>query len=346
VQDLHDGDLIIWKMSDEASHVEMFVKSKNLFEQTSIHAVNNPAKKMTRVMATSFQPQFYKHVFHCKKRLRLKASLYAERWAAYENRYDTDRINVKTAFRELHRNLGTSKGDLQELMKQLFMERGRFRAIKYTARRRGILCYPGDQEGDGGRGMTCCMYAILCYQVAGLADHVKPLEGSPFGHVSDKKLTEQDATVVAKKLDEAGFSKQAIGDYMSYVGSIQQQNEYGIDWKKSGKPEVVKGKPQSKRPGYLYVPSLLQWETPKSFSGFDWAAALTPGMLLDAKIANPEHVWQSLQADSENWDYAGSMAHPAPDAPGPTEEAKKLYQQTLSERQQTATKLRQTVAPK
>jgi hypothetical protein len=315
VNDLSDGDLVIWRMT-EANHVEIYVKSKKLFEQTSIHAVNTPAKKMTRVMATSFRPACYKHVFHCKtKQLRLCASLYAERWAAYENRYDTGRINVKTAFREMQKNLGTSPEGSLKLTRELFYQRGRFRAIKYAARRRGILCYPGDQEGNGGRGMTCCMFAILCYQTAGLADHVKPLDGSPFFHISDKKISAKDAPVVVKVLDDAGFGKQDIGDYMFYVGCIQQQNEYRIDWQKDWKTEVVKEKPQPQRVGYLYVPSLMQWKTPASFGGFDWGAALTQGMLLDAKIANPEHIWQSLQADprtgsiSEAW---RSPTHPRP----------------------------------
>ena len=56
--DLQPGDLIIWKMGDgDANHVEMFTGASH-FAETSIHAVNTPAKDMTRVMPTSFSADF------------------------------------------------------------------------------------------------------------------------------------------------------------------------------------------------------------------------------------------------------------------------------------------------
>jgi hypothetical protein len=200
IADLTGGDLILWKMGEEASHVEMFTAGSH-FTETSIHAVNNAAKQMTRVMPTSFRPDFYKHVFHCSDaNLRAAAVAIARDWAQYENRYDTDRIAVKTAFREMHKKLGTDPGDGRQIMVDLFYERGRFRAIKYASRRNGIPCYPGDQDNNG-KGMTCCMFAILCYQVAGITAQVNPLGGAnSFFHVSDKKIGPIEAPIVKNTL--------------------------------------------------------------------------------------------------------------------------------------------------
>jgi hypothetical protein len=149
---------------------------------------------------------------------------------------------------------------------------------------------------------------------------------------------------VKKMLQQSGFSKADIQAYFTYVGCIQAQNEYSIDWVKAGKTEVRKGEPAKKLPGYTYVPSLLQWKTPSNFSGFDWGAAITPGMLLDAKIANPEHIWQSLVHDAGNWTYLGSMA--ADDRPAPSDLAKAAYQTQVDQNKQAATQLRGQFVPK
>jgi hypothetical protein len=344
IADLTPGDLVLWKMGEEASHVEMFTGGSH-FSDTSIHAVNTPAKQMTRVMATSFTPQFFKHVFHCMDNpLRTAAVTQAQNWAQYENRYDTDRIAVKTAFREMHKKLATAAGDVRRLMVDLFYERGRFRAIKYASRRNGVLCYPGDQDNNG-KGMTCCMFAILSYQVAGIAPQVKALGGaSSFFHVSDKKMGPKEAPIARKMLEQSGFSSADIQAYFAYLGCIQAQNEYSIDWAKAGKPEVRKGEPAKKLPGYTYVPSLLQWNNPGSFGGFDWGAAITPAMLLDAKIANPEHLWQSLVQHDRNWTYLGSMADDT--RPKPSEAAVQTYKTQVDQTKNAATQLRSQFAPK
>lgn len=337
--DLQPGDLIVWKMGDsDASHVEMFTGGSH-FAETSIHAVNTPAKQMTRVMPTSFSAASYKHVFRSLDGDRArKAVKYASKWAQYENRYDRPRIDVKTAFRQMHRNLGTPAGQMTAVMRRLFWDKGRFRAIKYAARRASILCYPGD-DGESGRGMTCCMFAVLCYQVAGIASHVDKLDAAkPFIRVSDKKMTNEDLAVLQKMMVIQRFAPAVFQDYRTYVDGLKEQNEYQIDWGVAQKPAVDKGPSAPKKVGFTYYPSIMMWRTPQTFATFDWAGAVTPGMMLDAKIANPQHVWDSLRDNSADWDYRGSMAQPA--AAAPTDAQKLAYQQAIQTNQANATALR------
>jgi hypothetical protein len=339
--DLQPGDLVFTKINDlsNATHVEIFTGSSH-FAATSVHAVNNAEKQMQRVMGTSFAQSDSKVVFRCNDAALAKAAAKrAVRWSAYENRYDKDRIDVKTAFREMHRNLHTGDADLRAEMRRLFNERGRFRAIKYAARRDGILCYPGDQEGNGGRGMTCCMFAVTCYQAAALTPFVQALgQSSPFMHVSDKKMDATDLAELKGIMKRNGFATKDYQQYTTYVGCIQAQNEYAIDWGVARKPEVQKGAPAAKWVGYTYVPSILMWSDPPSFRGFDWEATLTSGMCLDAKIAAPQNVFESLEADATMWTFVGRFANAL--AAAPTDAQKAAYQAGLAQNKKAGEQMR------
>jgi hypothetical protein len=339
--DLMPGDLVFSKINDlsNATHVEIFTGGSH-FAATSVHAVNNPGKQMQRVMGTSFAENDAKVVFRCNTPALAKAAAKrAVRWSAYENRYDKDRIDVKTAFREMLKNLNTGDADVRAEMRRLFNERGRFRAIKYTARRDGILCYPGDQEGGGGRGMTCCMFAIICYQAAALTPFVKALgQSSAFTHVSDKKMGRKDLSELKPAMKSAGFASKDYQQYATYIGCIQAQNEYAIDWSVARKTAVQKGAPGAKWVGYTYVPSILMWQDPPSFNGFDWDATLTSGMCLDAKIAAPQNVFESLEADPAMWTFVGRFAHS--EAAAPTDAQKAVYQAALLQNKQAGEEMR------
>lgn len=339
--DLQPGDLVFTKINDltNANHVEIFTGSSH-FAATSVHAVNNAAKQMQRVMGTSFSESDSKVVFRCNvPALATAAAKRAVRWSAYENRYDKDRIDVKTAFREMHRNLNTGDADVRAEMRRLFNERGRFRAIKYTARREGILCYPGDQEGGGGRGMTCCMFAIICYQAAALTPFVAALgQSSAFTHVSDKKMGKKDLKDLKPVMKSAGFASKDYQQYATYIGCIQAQNEYAIDWRRAGQTEVQKGAPGARWVGYTYVPSILMWKNPPSFNAFDWEATLTSGMCLDAKIAAPQNVFESLEADPAMWTFVGRFAHSEPATPSDAQKA--AYQAALLQNKQAGVEMR------
>jgi 6-phosphogluconate dehydrogenase (decarboxylating) len=241
----------------------------------------------------------------------------------------------------MHRALHTSNLQMLQLMRNLFEERGKFRAIKYAVRRKGPLCYPGE-DGNSGHGMTCCMFAITCYQSAGIAGEVNKLDpGNPYMRNSDKKMTRGDLAVLQKMMAKDGFAPADFEAYRRYVEMIQDVNEYKIDWAAAGGNEVVKAAPAKKWVGYTYIPSILFWKRPAVFSTFDWAAAVTPGMMLDAKIANPEHIRQSLEADAGNWEYIGSMKQ---ETAAPTDSQKLVYQQALQQNQQAADQLRQGFA--
>jgi len=338
--DLNAGDLVLWRMGTEndASHVEIFTGGSH-FAETSIHAVNTPVKNMTRVMPTSFSAQSYKHVFRCGNVNQIaKAIKFASQWALYENRYDKPRIDVKSAYRAMQRNLHMQAPQISAEMRRLFHVKGRFRALKYAARRSSILCYPGD-DGQSGHGMTCCMFAILCYQVAGIASSVNKLDAAePVIRVSDKKLNAQDIAVLEKMMKLQKFTSGTIMEYKQYLEGIKEQNEYHIDWALAGKQPVVKGPSAAKKVGFVYYPSIMMWKDPTTFENFDWATAVTPGMMLDAKIANPQHVWDSLSAPTANWTYLGSMAQP--NAAPPSEAQKQAYQAAVNQNQAAATQRR------
>jgi hypothetical protein len=114
-------------------------------------------------------------------------------------------------------------------------------------------------------------------------------------------------------------------EFEQYVQNIKETNEYHIDWTVAQKPEVQKGPSAPKKVGSTYYPSIMMWRDGRTFASFDWSDAISPGMMLDAKIANPQHVWESLLSNGADWLYAGSMEQPAGVAP--TDAQKLAYQQ-------------------
>lgn len=331
VSDLQNGDIIIWKMGDSAaSHVEIYTGSSH-FANTSVHAVNNPGKAMTKVMANSFRAEFYKHVFRMKGRPQhLRRSLrQVKRWARFESPYDKFRIDLKTKFRNSVTTKLGNEGAKHGLMQQLFREQGCFRAIKFAARRRQIMCYPGDDESFAGRGVTCCMFAILCYQVAGLVNYVTPIDSKDFDQrVSDKKMTESELKNLIKLMKKYPNNVD-VQAYKKYISKLHSKNPYQIDWKGLGEtPMQREDGHRARSSDYSFFPSLYFWKDPNQpITTLDWAQAITPGLMLDAKIANPEDLFRALSFDVSNWKHVGSMA--SENGQAPSEEEKALYQGQL-----------------
>ncbi|MEO3433363.1 hypothetical protein [Inquilinus sp. CAU 1745] len=331
VSDLRNGDIVIWKMEGSAaSHVEIYTGSSH-FASTSVHAVNNPEKAMTKIMANSFRGAFFKQIFRMKGRPQhLRRSLrQVNRWARFESPYDKFRIDLKTKFRNSTTSKFGNEGAKHVLMQQLFHEQGCFRAIKFAARRRQIMCYPGDDESFTGRGVTCCMFAILCYQVAGLVNYVTPIESNDFDlRVSDKKMTESELKNLVKLMKKKPNNID-IQAYKRYISKLHSKNPYDIDWKSLGEPPMLRnggGRPRSS--DYSFLPSLNFWkDSSQPITTLDWAQVITPGLMLDAKIANPEDLFRALSFDVSNWRHVGSMAQENGQAP--SEEEKALYQGQL-----------------
>ena len=92
VDELRQGDLILTKAGSIAGHAEIFTSNSH-FEATTVHAVNDPSKDLERVMPTSLRADPAKHAFRCRNSgLADKAAAIAIKWAAYENRYDSQRM--------------------------------------------------------------------------------------------------------------------------------------------------------------------------------------------------------------------------------------------------------------
>ena len=159
MKDLKAGDVLLTRMSESAPAVHAQIYSGDShFTETILHAVDDtrpggPSKLMATGLKTADML-----VYRClKDDLALEAYAAALKWIKYMVPYDQERKTLKEAYR----NLAGDRKDIVSLMKLLFVTHGIFRAIKYTARRDEILCYPSD--GESSRGLTCTMFVILCY---------------------------------------------------------------------------------------------------------------------------------------------------------------------------------------
>ncbi len=229
IAELQPGDVLFTMNGEKAPalHTQLYSGDSH-FPETLLHAVDGG--KVSKVMPTSLKTDGMR-VYRCRNKPDLvrKAVEFAGKWAAYETPYDNDRRTVKEAYRSAIPENTSIVG----LMQELFLRHGKFRAIKYTARRDEILCYP--HEEGGSRGLTCTMFVILCYQAAGLSDHVAKT-GSFYlkpARVSDKKMNVEELKILDQMAKTPQLNDKDLEEYKVYVANLQSDNEYKIDWDNS-----------------------------------------------------------------------------------------------------------------
>ena len=252
LSDLQIGDVLFTFVGEKppALHTQIYTADSH-FKQTILHAVDDSRPGgPSKLMATGIKTQDML-VYRCKRgHLAYEAWAMALRWARFLVPYDHERKNLKEAYRNTIIDMGEE--DVVERMALLFQTHGIFRAIKYTARREEIVCYPTD--GDGSKGLTCTMFVILCYQAAALQRCVLTTQevcpGSNMVRVSDKKMTSEELAVL-DKLTTMPKNKLNVDDlhfYKDYVMKLQSGNEYQIDWDLAGT-----GSRPSANPSHVYL---------------------------------------------------------------------------------------------
>ncbi len=304
ISELKPGDVIFTMLGQKppALHTQMFVGQAH-FQATTLHAVDGG--KFSKLMATSLRADENALVFRCigNDGLVSKATKHAFRWAQYETPYDQERKILKEGYRNYISVTGQDR-NIPALQSTLFKTIGKFRAIKYAARRNGILCYPNDEGGS--RGLTCTMFVILCYQVAGIGRSVRKTHQFPGGmvRVSDKKLNTEEQKMLDLLVDKHLLNAQDVRQYKDYLRKIQSGNEFEIDWSVAARdPSTRPASPR--RAGYQYVPSILCWDHPTAISAFNFGAAMTPALLVDAKITTSDQLRICMEADRRNWECKG-----------------------------------------
>jgi hypothetical protein len=340
--ELEPGDLVVTMINDTtAGHASIFTGTSDI-GATIIHAVNDDKKNLHKLMVTGLQPRGKLLVFRCRNdKLSRRAVKYAQRWAQYETPYDSVRINLKQALMNQIAldGIGLDAVDRRiAIQRRFFEEQGTFRAIKYAARRKYALCLPGDDSSaSNGRGLTCTMFAILCYQVAGLADYVDAHETpNPLHRVTDKKLDAGDLEMIDDVLSKGGFSKHDLIAYKEYSERLRSVNPYRINWDNVGRENMKAPGAYKTVTSFHCYPSITYWRDPRGrpISSFDFGAAFTEAMKLDAKIASPTDMMLSVRADEVGWKPLGLIEEEEA-AIDPRQ--RDLYQQQLQQNALSAT---------
>ena len=249
-------------------------------------------------------------VVRCRKEpLRKAAAEFARRWTELAMPYSNHRRRAATAHEE------KSRGDVVAIHRKLFDQLGKFRAIKFAARRSGDLIYPSEKDPriEGNRGMFCSMFVAVCYQVAGLQDLVQE---APTGmRVSDKSTTKKDLKKAKKKLGAAPVDRD---QFEGYLGRLTEVDPYMLHDFGSGEAKAVAeavGKAEKRRPtrgfGTVYQPSLAFWRSDLcSIATCNWPQYITKGMMLDAKVIMPDGMLKCLLDDlgeSGGWEVLGIL---------------------------------------
>lgn len=168
------GDLIFKFTGEQLLHVSIVT---NVDAETGaadhVHLLNDAG--LIGLHETTLMPAS-NLVVRCRNEpLRKAATEFARRWNALAVPYSNFRRRAAMVHEE---KFG---GDLVSVHRKLFDEVGKFRAIKYTARRGGDLIYPSEKDPriEGNRGMLCSMFVVVCYQVAGLQTLVARRRATP-----------------------------------------------------------------------------------------------------------------------------------------------------------------------
>jgi len=263
--------------------------------------------------------------------LRKAAAEFARRWTELAMPYSNHRRRAAMVHE------AQSGGDVVAIQRKLFDQVGKFRAIKFAARRSGDLIYPSEKDPriEGNRGMFCSMFVAVCYQVAGLQELVRE---APTGlRVSDKSTTKKD--LKKSKATFGAVPKPDRQQFESYLGRLTEVDPYelydfGSDDAKAVALAVRKA--DKRRPtrgfGAVYQPSLAFWRDDRgSIATCNWAQFITKGMMLDAKVIMPDGMLKCLLddlGDSGGWEVMGVLGKVgAYLRPKPDEDRKRLDQQ-------------------
>jgi hypothetical protein len=305
------GDLIFKYTGDQLLHVSI-VTSVDAALGAADHAHHLNAADLIGLHVTSVTTAS-NLVVRCRHEpLRKAAAEFARRWTDLAMPYSNFRRRAGTLHEE------KSGEDVVAIHRKLFDEVGKFRAIKFTARRNGDLIYPGETDPriEGNRGMFCSMFVVVCYHVAGLQDLV---DAAPDGmHVSDKSTAKRDILVRFLKSGETyGATEQDRRQFDHYLGRLTEVDPYQLHDFKG--PNLV-GEAVAKAPalgstswffGASYRPSIAYWRSDRcSIATCNWPQYITKGMMVDAKVIMPLGLLECLlddQGETGGWEVMGIL---------------------------------------
>ncbi len=314
LNDVKIGDLVfsyIGKKGDwptllsPAGHVAICTEESQFVAALITHEVDGSVKKGT--FTTVLQPSATSTDDYAGQQLRIlrctnqslaqNAAALALCWNDFLLPFGSPGRTQATAF-ENHYKDGA---ELQAALRLRFDQMGKYRAIKYAARRAGFLCYPTDGEGDGV-GLFCSQFVTICYQVAGLLDVVDAAwAGDSQLRVCDKRMTKGD-----RKALEQRFTGTTLDytQFCNYADMLANKDPYSLG------ETAMKPQETPKRKGIEYVPSLMFWKVKHgSISNFPWTTKLTEGMLVDCKIVMPQGLFESL-IRCNDWEDKGALVDP------------------------------------
>jgi hypothetical protein len=310
-QGLLPGDLIFKFTGDDLLHVSIVTSvDAEIGAADHVHLLNDGRLVGLHETTVSLASNL---VVRCRNEpLRKAATEFARRWNDLAMPYS----NFRRRAAMLHE--AKSGGDVVSIHRKLFDEVGKFRAIKYTARRGGDLIYQSETDPriEGNRGMFCSMFVVVCYQVAGLKDLVK---AAPDGmHVSDKSTAKRDTLVRYLKSGETyGATQHDRHQFDQYLGRLTEVDPYRLHQLKDAKlvADAVKDAPALGATSWFfgasYEPSIAFWRSDVcSISTCNWPQYITKGMMVDAKVIMPFGLLQCLLDDlgeTGGWEVMGTM---------------------------------------
>lgn len=309
-ESLKPGDILFTMSNGEAGHASIYLGSKDGSKLTTAHVVNSG--QYQQLMKTSLPAAEYV-VYRCKdaKMAELAAHM-AENWASYHTPYDEQRLEIGTKVSNVRTQKSAPENrskDATEACRKDFENTGKYRLVKYAARRGSSINLP---EGKGkGRGVWCAMFALMCYQTAAVtkAGLVKPVVGDgEHRWVSDKYSNPKETkayfeSTAPKKSHIFKYAKykksenDATTCYENYVDKIRGKGEFQGHQHKDFHKEVVKDHES-------YSPSIIAWDFAKhgDIQNFDFKAVLSDGLMLEQKTTDPEVFMQALSQDKSMWE--------------------------------------------
>jgi hypothetical protein len=287
------GDLLFTCQGDTTQHVSI-VTSLAGDAVREVHQVNSQQGYVGLHENDVNLPLGF-FVFRCQDQgLASKAAAWALRWVNESPApFALHRYKMAVEFQKQHEE------DLVPTQRKLFDQSGKFRAIKYAARRNAQLIYPSEKDPriKDNRGMFCSMFVVVCYQVAGLADLV---DAAPEGlYVSDKKMEKKDIKTYKKRC-AASVNQADLYKFEMYLGHLKEIDPYSLGERKP--KGVVKVRKME------YTPSLEYWNGKASnVESCNWPNLITKGMMVDSKVIMPMGLLASLVDDKETWSDMGFL---------------------------------------
>ena len=310
--DMLPGDLIFRYSGDQLFHVSIVTATHASGAVDHAHLLNDALRIGLHEGAVTTASNL---VVRCRNPMLSKmAASNAHRWTELAMPYSNFRRRLATVHAD------KEQAHLVASHRELFNRIGKFRAIKYAARRNGDLIYPSEKDPriEGNRGMFCSMFVAVCYQVAGLESLVA---SAPDGiRVSDKSTALRDLSKGDWKdiRKVSSIPKEDVLNFQAYLACLKDIDPYVLF---SGTKEVqlvedaarkapAPEKPRWRLRGSDYSPSLAFWRGPAPVSTCDWPQHITKGMMVDAKVIMPEGLLLCLLDDvgeTGGWEVMGML---------------------------------------